>query len=207
MKLITENQLSELVSRIKNVLDWQATTKGVTNIMGAGRPDTPSTLSAEHQTAVANALIGTVFVSTDGGGINAWQWVKRANGWICTDVDSGWRNITSLVPADLFDTAQSSRYMHVRRINNVIYYRFRFLRGGTGRVLVDLPPEFQQDSPSAAAGVLIPNDAGDPAGKMQFGTTGGLEWKPRATTPAFGIFSSTAKNLTLPAVWSGIATK
>lgn len=204
MKIVTENQLTALIERIKQRLE---VSQGGISYVGAGRPDMPDTLSVDNQTAIAQAPIGATFVSIDGAGIKTWQWVKRATGWVCTDVDSGWHNITSLVPADLFDTAQTSRYMHVRRINNVVYYRFRFLRGGTGRVLVDLPLEYQQDSPSAAAGVLIPNDAGDPAGKMQFGTGGGLEWKPRATTPAFGVFSSTAKSLILPATWSGVALK
>lgn len=204
MKIVTENQLTALIERIKQRLE---VSQGGISYVGAGRPDMPDTLSVDNQAAIAQAPIGATFVSTDGAGIKAWQWVKRGNGWVCTDVDSGWHNITSLVPADLFDSTQTSRYMHVRRINNVVYYRFRFLRGGTGRVLVDLPPEYQQDSPSAAAGVLIPNDAGDPAGKMQFGTGGGLEWKPRATTPAFGVFSSTAKSLILPATWSGVALK
>lgn len=204
MKIVTENQLTALIERIKQRLE---VSQGGISYVGAGRPDMPDTLSVDNQAAIAQAPIGATFVSTDGAGIKAWQWVKRGNGWVCTDVDSGWHNITSLVPADLFDSTQSSRYMHVRRINNVVYYRFRFLRGGTGRVLVDLPLEYQQDSPSAAAGVLIPNDAGDPAGKMQFGTGGGLEWKPRATTPAFGVFSSTAKSLILPATWSGVSLK
>lgn len=66
-------------------------------LVGVGRPDTPSTLSPENQTAVANALVGATFTSMDGAGTGAWAWVKTPAGWQVTYGDTGWRNLTSLV--------------------------------------------------------------------------------------------------------------
>lgn len=66
-------------------------------LVGAGRPDTPSTLSPENRTAVADALVGATFTSTDGAGTGAWAWVKTPTGWQVTYGDTGWRNVTSLV--------------------------------------------------------------------------------------------------------------
>lgn len=66
-------------------------------LVGAGRPDTPSTLSPENQTAVANALVGATFTSTDGAGTGAWAWVKTPTGWEVTYGDTGWRNVTGLI--------------------------------------------------------------------------------------------------------------
>lgn len=66
-------------------------------LVGVGRPDTPSTLSPENQTAVANALVGATFTSTDGAGVGAWAWVKTPTGWQVTYGDTGWRNITPMV--------------------------------------------------------------------------------------------------------------
>lgn len=65
-------------------------------LLGAGRPDTPATLSTSNQTAVANAALGATFTSTDGAGTGAWAWVKTPTGWEPTYADTGWRDITSL---------------------------------------------------------------------------------------------------------------
>lgn len=66
-------------------------------LVGVGRPDTPSTLSPENRSAVANALVGATFTSTDGAGAGAWAWVKTPTGWQVTYGDTGWRNITHMV--------------------------------------------------------------------------------------------------------------
>lgn len=62
-------------------------------LVGVGRPDTPSTLSPENQAAVANALVGATFTSTDGAGVGAWAWVKTPTGWQVTYGDTGWRKV------------------------------------------------------------------------------------------------------------------
>ena len=50
-------------------------------IIGTGRPDDPSTLEATTIQQVANAQVGTLFISLDGAGIGAWAWRKRRTGW------------------------------------------------------------------------------------------------------------------------------
>ena len=64
-------------------------------LVGAGRPDTPATLSTANQTAVANAPVGATFTSTDGAGVGAWAWVKTQTGWAVTYGDTGWRDVTT----------------------------------------------------------------------------------------------------------------
>lgn len=66
-------------------------------LVGVGRPDIPSTLSPENQTAVANALVGATFTSTDGAGTGAWAWVKTPKGWQVTYGDTGWRDFSGLL--------------------------------------------------------------------------------------------------------------
>ena len=58
-------------------------------LVGVGRPDVPSTLSPENRTAVASALVGATFTSTDGAGTGAWAWVKTPGGWQVTFGDTG----------------------------------------------------------------------------------------------------------------------
>ena len=50
-------------------------------IIGTGRPDDASTLEATTIQQVANAQVGTLFISLDGAGIGAWAWRKRRTGW------------------------------------------------------------------------------------------------------------------------------
>ena len=50
-------------------------------IIGTGRPDDSSTLEASTIQQVANAQVGTLFISLDGAGIGAWAWRKRRSGW------------------------------------------------------------------------------------------------------------------------------
>lgn len=66
-------------------------------LVGIGRPDVPSTLSPENQVAVANALVGATFTSTDGAGTGAWAWVKTPGGWQVTYGDTGWRDFSELL--------------------------------------------------------------------------------------------------------------
>lgn len=64
-------------------------------LVGAGRPDIPATLSTANQTAVANAVVGATFTSTNGAGTGAWAWVKTITGWSVTYGDTGWREVTT----------------------------------------------------------------------------------------------------------------
>ena len=54
-------------------------------IIGTGRPDDAATLEANTINEVANARVGTLFISLDGAGINAWAWRKRRDGWFIVE--------------------------------------------------------------------------------------------------------------------------
>lgn len=97
---------------------------GVLVLVGAGRPDTPSTLSPENRTAVADALVGATFTSTDGAGTGAWAWVKTPTGWKVTYGDTGWRDITSLLASGVSGTYGASKSVLTRRIGSVICLPF-----------------------------------------------------------------------------------
>ena len=86
-------------------------------LVGAGRPDTPATLSTANQSAVSAAQVGATFTSTDGASTGAWAWVKTPTGWAVTYADTGWRNISSLVPAEF-----KGYLFWVRRISNEVHF-------------------------------------------------------------------------------------
>ena len=54
-------------------------------IVGTGRPDDAATLEANTINEVANARVGTLFISLDGAGIGAWAWRKRRDGWFIVE--------------------------------------------------------------------------------------------------------------------------
>ena len=54
-------------------------------IIGTGRPNDAATLEANTINEVANAHVGTLFISLDGAGINAWAWRKRRDGWFIVE--------------------------------------------------------------------------------------------------------------------------
>ena len=67
---------------------------GSTIIYGAGRPDVTSSMTTETAASVESAQTGAQFISTDGPQ-GAWAWRKRPTGWVVTDGDTGWRDVTS----------------------------------------------------------------------------------------------------------------
>ena len=75
----------ELTLRGNNVVNIVTNTltksEARVEIIGTGRPDDPSTLESTTIQQVANAQVGTLFISLDGAGIGAWAWRKRRTGW------------------------------------------------------------------------------------------------------------------------------
>lgn len=117
-------------------------------LVGAGRPDVPSTLSPENQTAVANALVGATFTSIDGAGTGAWAWVKTPGGWHLTYGDTGWRNIGR--------TAGFTADVLIRRVDGVVYLAPRAdawkVEAGANNSILSLPAGFRS---SVRAGILL----------------------------------------------------
>ena len=75
----------ELTLRGNNVVNIVTNTltksESRVEIIGTGRPDDAATLEATTIQQVANAQVGTLFISLDGAGIGAWAWRKRRTGW------------------------------------------------------------------------------------------------------------------------------
>lgn len=61
-------------------------------LVGPGRPDQPTTTGG---IITGNEPAGCEFRSTDGAGVGAWVWMKRAGVWTVTSGDTGWRVIFS----------------------------------------------------------------------------------------------------------------
>lgn len=84
------------------------------SIIAAGRPDLSATMDSPTQAAVSSASPGTLFRSTDGASVGAWAWSKRPSGWVVTDGDTGWRNVTAL-------TAEPTAFhMWLRRVGSEV---------------------------------------------------------------------------------------
>lgn len=80
-------------------------------IIAAGRPDDVTTLTAAVQTKVATAPNLTIFRSTDGAGVNAYEWQLQSGKWQPTNADTGWHRIT----------AGNASEVNIRRKNNTVY--------------------------------------------------------------------------------------
>lgn len=66
-------------------------------IVGAGRPDVTESMIKTVQAQVAAAPVGSIFSSTDGASVGAWQWQKLPAGWTVGFGDTGFRDITGLL--------------------------------------------------------------------------------------------------------------
>ena len=145
-------------------------------LVGAGRPDTPATLSTANQTAVANAPVGATFTSTDGAGVGAWAWVKTPTSWEPTYADTGWRDITSLatLPANASWATTTPVFagVFVRRQGGLLTVVIRGLTttAKTSLTILNFPVGFRA-SKNATDMTSIPtlNDGGDAfTGKITF---------------------------------------
>lgn len=70
-------------------------------IVGAGRPDIPASMTTAVQAQVSAAPVGSTFSSTDGAFVGAWQWQKLPTGWRVTFGDTGWCEIGPLLTASV----------------------------------------------------------------------------------------------------------
>lgn len=60
--------------------------------VGPGRPDNVSTTRG---TLTGNEDNGTIYISTDGAGVGAYQWLKSNGSWVVTRGDTGWIGVDS----------------------------------------------------------------------------------------------------------------
>lgn len=111
IKLAFRQLIKPYLTIIKQLTD----TIGTPTIQGVGRPDIPTTLSAENQAKASNAPIGALFTSTDGAGVGALQWQKTVNGWKLNDGDTGWIDLQKT------STPNNSPVYQIRRIGNVVH--------------------------------------------------------------------------------------
>ena len=62
-------------------------------VVGPGRPDAPTT-TGMTSAALAALPVGCEYRSTDGASVGAWVWRKRPTGWVVTEGDTGWVDLT-----------------------------------------------------------------------------------------------------------------
>ena len=104
-KVIFEDKLSDSFAIDRNGVVWLhldpstlslGTNKEVTvigskyTITGTGRPDRPATTGGKIK---GTELNGTQYISTDGGGVNAWVWIKTNGSWSVIKGDTGWMTL------------------------------------------------------------------------------------------------------------------
>lgn len=128
IKLAFRRLIKPYLTIIKTLTD----TIGTPTIQGVGRPDIPTTLSAENQAKASNAPIGALFTSTDGAGVGALQWQKTAEGWALNDADTGWLDLQKT------STPNNSPSYQIRRIGNVVHLRLDKWSGNR----IELPDGF-----------------------------------------------------------------
>ena len=84
-------------------------------ITGNGRPDKPDTTDGKIK---GNEPNGTIYNSTNGAGVGAYQWQKQNNKWNVISTDTGVRRITQGI------SNIKSGYIHMRRVNNTVQCTF-----------------------------------------------------------------------------------
>ena len=82
-----------------------------TTIIGVGRPDKPETTGGK---ITGNEPNGSVYESTNGANVGAWQWQKRGNEWVVTAGDTG---LITLKTQNL----KAGAYVKLQRINNIVF--------------------------------------------------------------------------------------
>ena len=83
-------------------------------LRGPGRPDTPTTTGG---VITSSEPVGTLYISTDGAGVGAWQWQKTgASKWVVTVGDTGLRRVGSLVNSAYVNAASGESRVFLRRV-------------------------------------------------------------------------------------------
>ena len=91
--------------------------KAITVVLGRGRPDKPDTtgdkITGEEPKIKGNEPNGTIYESSDGGGVGAWKWQKRNGKWVVIDGDTG---LVNAVTKNL----KPGAYIKLRRQGNLV---------------------------------------------------------------------------------------
>lgn len=92
-------------------------------LSGPGRPDAPTTTGGA---ITGSEAVGTEYRSIDGAGVGAWVWMKRPTGWVVTDGDTGWRDVTGDSTIKTLDPGT----LLMRRLRETVHFRFSMTQGG-----------------------------------------------------------------------------
>lgn len=164
---------------------------GATGSQGASGMPNVDLVGTGMPNGVVTGTPGTIYRDTAGTN-GAWLWIKKTGtnnvGWHVLEGDSGWRDITSLVPPELFGVT-SGHYLRVRRTDAGVWMDGRFLKGTASTTAFNVPTGFEHSSSDGAKGTLIPTDPPGIAGKMQYRVGGGFEWKATGAGNGFGLFN------------------
>lgn len=172
-------------------LEGRATAlEGVAQIVGAGRPDIPASMTTAVQAQVAAAPVGSTFSSTDGASVGAWQWQKRPAGWQIVALDTGWRALT---PTGSNVSAFTT--LAIRRVNQLVRLRVAGLvLTGTGIFVPAVTgfspgaymrfPLLTSGSTTSWTGTLVVTPTGGLQSTAAFSTTGDTLEMSWATTDA-----------------------
>lgn len=91
-------------------------------LTGPGRPDTPATTEG---IITGNEPVGAEYRSTDGAGVGAWVWMKRPNGWVVSDGDTGWRDVGEILNPEW---SGSGSTVLIRRVQDVVFFEATAVR-------------------------------------------------------------------------------
>ena len=109
-------------------------------IIGAGRPDVAASMTTAVQAQVSAAPVGSIFSSTDGASVGAWQWQKQSSGWKVIALDTGVCYIRGNVA-----NGWAAASIGLRRNGNVVEFQFKGLNpaAATSDVFYNLPYGFR----------------------------------------------------------------
>ena len=102
-------------------------------VVGPGRPDAPTT-TGMTSAALAALPVGCEYRSTDGASVGAWAWRKRPTGWVVTEGDTGWRDVTALGSAAFWDLGSAIHGVQVRATPEGIGVNLQLAPVGSERI-------------------------------------------------------------------------
>ena len=145
-------QLPEVIEQIGRDV------KAITVVLGRGRPDKPDTtgdkITGEEPKIKGNEPNGTIYESSDGGGVGAWKWQKRNGKWVVIDGDTG---LVNAVTKNL----KPGAYIKLRRQGNLVSCHMGGLQWGLFGYLGKNEKDFK---PRQAGRVEVISQGGIPLG-------------------------------------------
>ena len=93
--------------------------------VGPGDPRTPATTAGQITGTEPN---GCSYRSTDGGGVGGYLWVKRGGVWVCEVLDTGTRNIASLLDTTNWELDPTAGFLNLSRVNDEVRIAGRLRR-------------------------------------------------------------------------------